>query len=179
MMLAETACRVRKREHMQAFSTTTNAVRKITMIQSFGGDCQQLDFWTDNLRRALTEHLKRLAFRFGKDEQMVSLIRVRFRTQNGVLVETNFNLGRVDLAMQLVATDEDGFKVARITLAEYGSDGAFGLKFLQENKFAMDMHPKAGSVYGPAVYSRIKIVGDQVHIVSTGVGVLTAPSCDM
>ena len=172
-MLAETACKLIAREDRQSFNHTTH-FKEISMILSHNGDYLRLEFRTSNLHAAVLEHLKRNAFMFAEDEPIDPLVRICFETTGGIVVEGDYDLDKLDVAVQHVAT-RDGFMIARMTLAEFGKCGAYGLKFLPFNTVAADLHPDAGAVNGPAIYARVVLTSKGIDVVSTQARAVIAP----
>lgn len=88
------------------------------------------------------------------------------------MIECEYDLDRLDLALQVVAGSSENMKIVRVTLAEIGRQGAFGLKFLALNRAAMELHPDLGSVHGPAVYVRADVTDRGLYIISTNMDAL-------
>ena len=107
---------------------------------------------------------------FSKDEPIDPLVRICFETAEGTVVEGDYDLNELDVAIQHVAT-RDGFMIARMTLAEYGKCGAYGLKlpFNGGGGFA----PKCRAVNGPAIYARVVLTSKGIDVVSTEVGAVS------
>lgn len=175
-LLADTACKLGAADQVgerQPFDYTTD-IKQISMISSHNGGYHRLEFNTSNISAAVLEHLKRVAFMFAEDEPIDPLVRICFETADGTVVEGDYNLDKLDVALQHVAT-HDGFMIARLTLAEFGQCGGYGLKFLPFNVVAAELHPDAGSVNGPVIYARVVPTSKGVDVVSTEVGAIIAP----
>ena len=171
-MLAETACALigKDLDSKQAWHYAHKIV-PIAMVMYNERRWSRLEFRTANLRNALLEYLKRVAFLFNTVEPMVSQINIRFRAACGSMVECEYDLDRLDLALQPVASSEN-IKTVRVTLAEIGGRGTFGLKFLGLNRAAMQLHPYLGTVHGPAVYVRVDVTDKGLYIISTDMDAL-------